>query len=35
MEVLNINLVGRYEVDEEFGNEIQNLGGTNQKIPKP
>jgi hypothetical protein len=35
MDVLNKNLVGSYEVDEEFGSEIQNLGGTNQEIPKP
>lgn len=35
MDVLNKNLVGSYEVDEEFGSEIQDLGGTNQEIPKP
>jgi hypothetical protein len=29
MDVLNKNPVGRYEVDEEFGSEIQDLGGTN------
>jgi len=26
--VLSRNLVGRYEADEDFGNEIQDLGGT-------
>ncbi len=31
--VLSRNLVGRYEADEDFGNEIQDLGGTSQEIP--
>jgi len=35
MDVLNKNLMGSYEVDEEFGSEIQDFGGTNQEIPKP
>ncbi len=34
VDALNINPVGRYEVDEEFGNEIQDLGGTSQEVPK-
>ncbi len=34
MDVLNKNLVGRYEVDENFCSEIQDLSGTNQEIPK-
>jgi hypothetical protein len=29
MDALSRNPMGRYEVDEEFGNEIQDLGGTN------
>ncbi len=29
MDALNKNPAGRYEVDEEFGNEIQDSGGTN------
>jgi hypothetical protein len=28
VDVLSRNLVGRYKVDEDFGNEIQDLGGT-------
>lgn len=34
VDALNRKPVGRYEVDEEFGNEIQDLGGTNQEVPK-
>jgi hypothetical protein len=29
VDALNKNLVGRYEVDENFGSEIQDLSGTN------
>jgi hypothetical protein len=29
VDVLNRNLVQRYEIDEDFGNEIQDLGGIN------
>ncbi len=28
VDALNRNLVGKYKVDEAFGNEIQDLGGT-------
>jgi len=34
VDALNKNLVGRYEVDENFGSEIQDLSGTSQEIPK-
>ncbi len=27
--------MGRYEANENFDNEIQDLGGTSQEIPKP
>ncbi len=27
--------MGRYEANENFDNEIQNLGGTSKEIPKP
>jgi hypothetical protein len=35
VDALNKNPVGRYEGNEDFGNEIQDLGGTSQEIPKP
>ncbi len=34
VDALDKNLVGRYEADEDFGIEIQDLNGINQEIPK-
>lgn len=34
VDALDKNLMRRYEVDEDFGIEIQDLSGTNQEIPK-
>jgi hypothetical protein len=34
VDALDKNLVGRYETNEDFGIEIQDLSSTNQEIPK-